>query len=116
MHQTKFSYLVEKLPDEKLASQNAVFCNFNDMSTLKQSTGAGDKFFIKINKKVIELKPAEGVQDKYIAMSKIQRTMFMVAPDEPVNFDYVCDRISSKQNLTKIKFSLNFFSKIATNI
>ena len=48
------------------------------------------------------MKPAEGVQDKYIAISKIQRAMFMVAPDEPVNFDYVCDRISSKQNLTKI--------------
>ena len=75
MHQTKFSYLVEKLPDEKLASQNAVFCNFKDMSTLKQSTGAGDKFFIKINKKVIELKPAEGVRDGYIAMSRNQRKM-----------------------------------------
>ena len=112
MHQTKFSYLVEKLPDEKLASQNAVFCNFKDMSTLKQSTGAGDKFFIKINKKVIELKPAEGVRDGYIAMSKPQRTMFMVAPDEPVNFDYVCDRISSKENLTTIKFGVSCNERI----
>ena len=112
MHQTKFSFLVEKLPDEKYASQNAVFCSYKDLSTLKQSAGAGDKFFIKINKKVVELKPAEGVHDNHIAMSKIQRTMFMVAPDEPVTFDYVCDRVPSKQNLTKIKFGVSCKDRI----
>lgn len=112
MHQTKFTSSVEKLPDEKLASQNAIFCNFKEMSQFKQMAGAGDRFFIRINRKVLELKAAEGVHDKYLAMSKIQRTLLMVAPDEPVNFDYICDRIPPKQVLTKIKFGVSCKERI----
>lgn len=107
MLQTKFSFKVEKLPKESLANYNAVFCSFKSLSSLKQKTGAKDNFYIRINKKIVEVKGAEGVQDDYIAMSKIFRGMLMVSLEEPTGFDFVYDRQPPKSNLTRIKFILS---------
>ncbi len=104
--QKNFSFKSSKIPSDALTTVNAIFSNFNDLSLLKQKTGARERFYIKIKGKIMELKGADGIQDGFVAMSMLFRKMFQIGSTiaDNVNFEYMYDRQPPKSNLTHVKF------------
>ena len=61
MLQTNFSLKACKLPADELASKNAIFVNFNQLSEIKTKTGAKNKLYAKAKGKILEICGAQGV-------------------------------------------------------
>ena len=104
--QKNFTYKSCPLPSDTLITSNAVFTSFQDISTLKNKTGATDRLFIKIKGKILELRGASGIQEGCIAMGKLFRQMLQIGGTsaDQVNFEYMYDKQPPKSNLTRIKF------------
>ena len=104
--QTNFTYKSGPLPSNNLIIYNSVFLNFKEFATLKQKTGARDKVFVKIKGRVMEVKPAEGIEDEHMAMGKILRQMLQIGgtSNDLINIEYLYDNQPPKSNLTRAKF------------
>jgi vesicle-fusing ATPase len=113
MLQKNFTFDSTSLPSNDLIAQNAMFVNFNELSTLKKKTGANDKFYIKIKGKILEILGTEDIPNGKIAMGKIFRQMLSIGSADQVNFEYMYDKQPPKSSLTKAKFSCTLRDKTA---
>ena len=104
--QTNFTFKSGPLPSNNLITYNTIFLNFKEFATLKQKTGARDRVFVKIKGRVMEIKPAEGIEDGHMAMGKIFRQMLQIGgtSNDLINIEYLYDTQPPKSNLTRAKF------------
>ena len=104
--QTNFTFKSGPLPSNNLITYNTIFLNFKEFATLKQKTGARDRVFVKIKGRVMEVKPAEGIEDGHMAMGKIFRQMLQIGgtSNDLINIEYLYDNQPPKSNLTRAKF------------
>ena len=107
MHQTNFSLKACRLPSDDLASKNAIFVNFGQLSELKSKTGAKDKLYVKTKGKILEILAASNIEKDSIAMNKLTRKLLQIGEDDSINFEYMYDKQPNKSNLTHIKFKVN---------
>ena len=116
MLQTNFSLKACKLPADELASKNAIFVNFNQLSEIKTKTGAKDKLYAKAKGKILEICGAQGVDQGGVAMSKLTRKLLQIGEDDSINFEYMFDKQPPKSKLTHIKFKVNPRKKLDETI
>ena len=116
MFQKNFSLKACKLPSDDLASKNAIFVNFNQLSEIKTKTGAQNKLYVKAKGKILEILGSQGVEQDGIAMSKLTRKLLQIGEDDTINFEYMFDKQPHKSNLTHIKFKVNPRRKIDEQI
>ena len=107
MFQKNFSLKACRLPSDDLASKNAIFVNFSQLSDIKTKTGAKNKLYVKARGKILEILGAQGVDSNGVAMSKLTRKLLQIGEDDSVNFEYMFDKQPHKSNLTHIKFKVN---------
>ena len=116
MLQTNFSLKACKLPADELASKNAIFVNFNQLSEIKTKTGAKNKLYAKAKGKILEILGAQGVDQGGVAMSKLTRKLLQIGEDDSINFEYMFDKQPPKSKLTHIKFKVNPRKKLDETI
>ena len=116
MFQTNFSLKACKLPADELASKNAIFVNFNQLSEIKTKTGAKNKLYAKAKGKILEILGAQGVDQGGVAMSKLTRKLLQIGEDDSINFEYMFDKQPPKSKLTHIKFKVNPRKKLDETI
>ena len=116
MFQTNFSLKACKLPSDDLASKNAIFVNFNQLSEIKTKTGAKNKLYAKAKGKILEICGAQGVDQGGVAMSKLTRKLLQIGEDDSINFEYMFDKQPPKSKLTHIKFKVNPRKKLDETI
>ena len=116
MFQTNFSLKACKLPADELASKNAIFVNFNQLSEIKTKTGAKNKLYAKAKGKILEICGAQGVDQGGVAMSKLTRKLLQIGEDDSINFEYMFDKQPPKSKLTHIKFKVNPRKKLDETI
>ena len=116
MFQTNFSLKACKLPSDDLASKNAIFVNFNQLSEIKTKTGAKNKLYAKAKGKILEILGAQGVDQGGVAMSKLTRKLLQIGEDDSINFEYMFDKQPPKSKLTHIKFKVNPRKKLDETI
>ena len=116
MLQTNFSLKACKLPSDDLASKNAIFVNFNQLSEIKTKTGAKNKLYAKAKGKILEILGAQGVDQGGVAMSKLTRKLLQIGEDDSINFEYMFDKQPPKSKLTHIKFKVNPRKKLDETI
>ena len=116
MLQTNFSLKACKLPADELASKNAIFVNFNQLSEIKTKTGAKNKLYAKAKGKILEICGAQGVDQGGVAMSKLTRKLLQIGEDDSINFEYMFDKQPPKSKLTHIKFKVNPRKKLDETI
>ena len=116
MYQKNFTLKATRLPSDELASKNAIFVNFAQLSELKSKTGSTDKLYVKTKGKILEILGAEGIEPNGVAMSKMTRKLLQVGEDDSLNFEYLFDRQPNKTNLTHIKFKVNPRKKLEEKI
>ena len=116
MLQTNFSLKACKLPSDDLASKNAIFVNFNQLSEIKTKTGAKNKLYAKAKGKILEICGAQGVDQGGVAMSKLTRKLLQIGEDDSINFEYMFDKQPPKSKLTHIKFKVNPRKKLDETI
>ena len=116
MLQTNFSLKACKLPADELASKNAIFVNFNQLSEIKTKTGAKNKLYAKAKGKILEILGAQGVEQGGVAMSKLTRKLLQIGEDDSINFEYMFDKQPPKSKLTHIKFKVNPRKKLDETI
>ena len=116
MFQTNFSLKACKLPADELASKNAIFVNFNQLSEIKTKTGAKNKLYAKAKGKILEILGAQGVEQGGVAMSKLTRKLLQIGEDDSINFEYMFDKQPPKSKLTHIKFKVNPRKKLDETI
>ena len=111
--QKNFTFHSSKIPSDELTTLNALFTNFQDLSMLKQKTGAKDKLYVKIKNKIFEIRGAEGINEGCIAMGLLFRKMLQIGSSiaDEVNFEYVYDKQPPKSNLTHLKFKVTLREK-----
>ena len=107
MFQKNFSLKACRLPSDDLASKNAIFVNFGQLSELKSKTGAKDKLYVKTKGKILEILAASNIEKDSIAMNKLTRKLLQIGEDDSINFEYMYDKQPNKSNLTHIKFKVN---------
>ena len=107
MFQKNFSLKACRLPSDDLASKNAIFVNFGQLSELKLKTGAKDKLYVKTKGKILEILAASNIEKDSIAMNKLTRKLLQIGEDDSINFEYMYDKQPNKSNLTHIKFKVN---------
>ena len=107
MFQKNFSLKACRLPSDDLASKNAIFVNFGQLSELKSKTGAKDKLYVKTKGKILEILAASNIEKDCIAMNKLTRKLLQIGEDDSINFEYMYDKQPNKSNLTHIKFKVN---------
>ena len=107
MYQKNFSLKACRLPSDDLASKNAIFVNFGQLSELKSKTGAKDKLYVKTKGKILEILAASNIEKDSIAMNKLTRKLLQIGEDDSINFEYMYDKQPNKSNLTHIKFKVN---------
>jgi len=108
MLQKNFTFQSCKVPSDELATKNALFVNFKDLSMIKDKTGSQNKVYVKIKGKIMEVMGADGINEGCIAMGLLLRKMFQVgtAISDSVNFEYMYDKKPPKSNLTHVKFKV----------
>ena len=116
MLQTNFSLKACKLPADELASKNAIFVSFNQLSEIKTKTGAKNKLYAKAKGKILEICGAQGVDQGGVAMSKLTRKLLQIGEDDSINFEYMFDKQPPKSKLTHIKFKVNPRKKLDETI
>ena len=116
MFQKNFSLKACKLPSDDLASKNAIFVNFNQLSEIKTKTGAQNKLYVKAKGKILEILGSQGVEQDGIAMSKLTRKLLQIGEDDSINFEYMFDKQPPKSKLTHIKFKVNPRKKLDETI
>ena len=116
MFQTNFSLKACKLPADELASKNAIFVSFNQLSEIKTKTGAKNKLYAKAKGKILEICGAQGVDQGGVAMSKLTRKLLQIGEDDSINFEYMFDKQPPKSKLTHIKFKVNPRKKLDETI
>ena len=116
MFQTNFSLKACKLPSDDLASKNAIFVSFNQLSEIKTKTGAKNKLYAKAKGKILEILGAQGVDQGGVAMSKLTRKLLQIGEDDSINFEYMFDKQPPKSKLTHIKFKVNPRKKLDETI
>ena len=116
MFQTNFSLKACKLPSDDLASKNAIFVSFNQLSEIKTKTGAKNKLYAKAKGKILEICGAQGVDQGGVAMSKLTRKLLQIGEDDSINFEYMFDKQPPKSKLTHIKFKVNPRKKLDETI
>ena len=116
MLQTNFSLKACKLPADELASKNAIFVSFNQLSEIKTKTGAKNKLYAKAKGKILEILGAQGVDQGGVAMSKLTRKLLQIGEDDSINFEYMFDKQPPKSKLTHIKFKVNPRKKLDETI
>ena len=116
MLQTNFSLKACKLPADELASKNAIFVSFNQLSEIKTKTGAKNKLYAKAKGKILEICGAQGVDQGGVAMSKLTRKLLQIGEDDSINFEYMFDKEPPKSKLTHIKFKVNPRKKLDETI
>ena len=116
MLQTNFSLKACKLPADDLASKNAIFVSFNQLSEIKTKTGAKNKLYAKAKGKILEICGAQGVDQGGVAMSKLTRKLLQIGEDDSINFEYMFDKQPPKSKLTHIKFKVNPRKKLDETI
>ena len=116
MFQTNFSLKACKLPSDDLASKNAIFVSFNQLSEIKTKTGAKNKLYAKAKGKILEILGAKGVDQGGVAMSKLTRKLLQIGEDDSINFEYMFDKQPPKSKLTHIKFKVNPRKKLDETI
>jgi len=116
MFQKNFSLKACRLPSDELASKNAIFVNFSQLSDIKTKTGAKNKLYVKARGKILEILGAQGVDSNGVAMSKLTRKLLQIGEDDSVNFEYMFDKQPHKSNLTHIKFKVNPRKKLDEQI
>ena len=116
MFQTNFSLKACKLPSDDLASKNAIFVSFNQLSEIKTKTGAKNKLYAKAKGKILEILGAQGVEQGGVAMSKLTRKLLQIGEDDSINFEYMFDKQPPKSKLTHIKFKVNPRKKLDETI
>ena len=116
MFQTNFSLKACKLPADDLASKNAIFVSFNQLSEIKTKTGAKNKLYAKAKGKILEICGAQGVDQGGVAMSKLTRKLLQIGEDDSINFEYMFDKQPPKSKLTHIKFKVNPRKKLDETI
>ena len=116
MLQTNFSLKACKLPSDDLASKNAIFVSFNQLSEIKTKTGAKNKLYAKAKGKILEICGAQGVDQGGVAMSKLTRKLLQIGEDDSINFEYMFDKQPPKSKLTHIKFKVNPRKKLDETI
>ena len=116
MLQTNFSLKACKLPADELASKNAIFVNFNQLSEIKTKTGAKNKLYAKAKGKILEICGAQGVDQGGVAMSKLTRKLLQIGEDDSINFEYMFDKQPPKSKLTHIKFKVSPRKKLDETI
>jgi len=107
MFQKNFSLKACRLPSDDLASKNAIFVNFGQLSELKSKTGAKEKLYVKTKGKILEILAASNIEKDSIAMNKLVRKLLQIGEDDSINFEYMFDKQPNKSNLTHIKFKVN---------
>ena len=107
MFQKNFSLKACRLPSDDLASKNAIFVNFGQLSELKSKTGAKDKLYVKTKGKILEILAASNIEKDSIAMNKLTRKLLQIGEDDSINFEYMYDKQPNKSNLTHIKFKVS---------
>ena len=116
MFQKNFSLKACRLPSDDLASKNAIFVNFGQLSELKSKTGAKDKLYVKTKGKILEILAASNIEKDSIAMNKLTRKLLQIGEDDSINFEYMYDKQPNKSNLTHIKFKVNPKSRLDEQI
>ena len=116
MFQKNFSLKACRLPSDDLASKNAIFVNFGQLSELKLKTGAKDKLYVKTKGKILEILAASNIEKDSIAMNKLTRKLLQIGEDDSINFEYMYDKQPNKSNLTHIKFKVNPKSRLDEQI
>ena len=116
MFQKNFSLKACRLPSDDLASKNAIFVNFGQLSELKSKTGAKDKLYVKTKGKILEILAASNIEKDCIAMNKLTRKLLQIGEDDSINFEYMYDKQPNKSNLTHIKFKVNPKSRLDEQI
>ena len=106
--QKNFTFHSSKIPSDELTTRNALFCNFKDLSMIKEKTGSKNKLYVKVKGKILEIQGADGINDNCIAMGLLFRKMLGVGStiSDEVNFEYMYDRQPPKSNLTHVKFKV----------
>ena len=106
--QKNFTFHSSKIPSDELTTRNALFCNFKDLSMIKEKTGSKNKLYVKVKGKILEIQGADGINDNCIAMGLLFRKMLGVGStiSDEVNFEYMYDRQPPKTNLTHVKFKV----------
>jgi vesicle-fusing ATPase len=116
MFQTNFSLKACRLPADELASKNAIFVNFNQLSEIKGKTGSKNKLYAKAKGKILEILGAQGIEEGGVAMSKLTRKLLQIGEDDSINFEYMFDKQPPKSKLTHIKFKVNPRKKLEETI